>query len=222
MKCDDATRDRRRTPHTPRFRRLCLTSAIVFLYAIAIAGCTQKKCVCVETSGGTGRMCSKEDRASLESVEAPSFPISGTVDCFAQMPATTDAVSYKQGETVNVIVMIRTLGDCNWHIWATVPEEVDHTATKIERETNGDVPLTKQGQKWLESPEDFYRQCYDQPRICGSIVLSSEVQMCRRLQLNELFDLSTPGTYSVTLVRNTRHDELSTIRSNVISFTITP
>jgi hypothetical protein len=200
--------------------RDCLAIVIVLFAILMLFGCTRP--ICVEMPCGPGRMCSMEDRTLVESVKAPTFPISGTTGCAAQLLATMEHPSYAQNESVIAIVMVRTLGDCSWPLWESAPFEVDYAATQIVREVDGNVPLTEQGQMWLESPEDVYSQCYDQPRICGSRVLSSEIQMCQRLQLNKLFDLSVPGTYSMTMVRNNRHDELNVMYSNVISFTITP
>lgn len=205
---------------TQLYRRSCLAIAIVLFAILMICGCNRP--ICVEVPCEQGRMCGMEERTLVESVKAPTFPISGTADCTAQLLVTMEHLSYTQNEPVTAIAMVKTLGDCSWPLWISVPDEVDYVATQIVREVDGNVSLTEQGQMWLESPEDVYSQCYDQPRICGSRVLSSEIKMCRRLQLNKLFDLSTPGTYSMTMVRNNRHNELNLIYSNVISFTITP
>ncbi|MBN2001964.1 MAG: hypothetical protein JXA21_01300 [Anaerolineae bacterium] len=81
-----------------------------------------------------------------------------------------------------------------------------------------------EAQEWLDSPDKLIDFCKYSPRLyCGSTLLSPERQsICWRLPLNDLFDLSVPGVYSVTLTRSNFSDPPNLFSGNPISFTITP
>jgi hypothetical protein len=125
-----------------------------------------------------------------------------------------DMTEYYLGDYITLITMLKVQNNCAVPIVNTHPMRDFHPIV-ITNETNKNVPLTEEGQKlkkWAESGEGDKN---------SPSVLTKEKGYCMRLPIDEWFELSAPGTYTLTLVRRINIPPYE-VPGNTITFTRVP
>jgi hypothetical protein len=197
--------------------------ALVILSLFLVTACNKQKQVCsTEETGGwwqrpeTERwpVCSDEDRVAAGQMAAPLVPIPDSPGCTAQLLVKPDKAAYEPGEYITIVALLRVHGDCTWHIQSTFPM-VDFRPIVITDEMGESVPLTdvgRRGENYMVDGEGNWH----------SLWLNEEKSSCQRLPIDEWFDLSASGTYTVTLVRLNLVDEPQHVPGNTVTFTRLP
>jgi hypothetical protein len=147
------------------------------------------------------------------SVTGCEWDQAGPVTDNLQLLACTERRSYKQGETVALLVRVKNHGVGEIAIVTSSPNTMDYVFT-IHSTTS-----------WEVLPTEYFKN-----QKIGGVVLSASreqldagQELSDSIELSRLFRIETPGTYSVCVERvvpAASGSDFTRIRSNTVEFSV--
>ncbi len=157
----------------------------------------------------------------------PQVPIPDSPDCSVQLVVELNGRRYYSSEPVTVTATLVVHGACVWQTRETFPTRDFILLVDRTDQWGNVIPLADEETYW----ENFWLGWGDVPR-CVVRSVDAEHPYRQRFPLDlwfeyahtrsSMYDLSQPGTYTVTLVRLSRFAESGRIPGNAVTFTRIP
>jgi hypothetical protein len=187
------------------------------LFLILAAGCSSgSRCAPGEPAPKRRVYCTNEDHLTVTQVIAPYTLIPDSPGCTVQLLVRPDRTEYHSGDTITIITMLKLHGNCVLHIFKTDPMREFYPIV-ITNEKGENALLTEEGQRLKELAESGG---VETEGWVGD-KLTNEHNACARLAIDEWFDLSAPGIYTLTL-RHSLNQLSEGVVGNTVTFTRVP
>lgn len=159
-------------------------------------------------------MCSVEERLPVTQVPAPRVPVPGKPGCTVQLQISPDKALYDRGDLITVIARLNIRGDCTLNFIST-HVFFDYPPIEFVNQSGEPVPLTAEGQALSSRHMAFL----DMKK--GGAWSAEDESSCYRLPIDQWYELSAPGTYTLTLeyVGFVEMGGTGGVTSNPITFT---
>lgn len=135
--------------------------------------------------------CSDEHRRAAMQVSAPRITVPDFPSCTVQLQILPDKTQYGHGDPVTIIARFSVQGDCELHSITTYIFYQLHPIRFLDQ--SGEmVPVTKEWQEMMD-------------KVRGAVThvrhstLTADDQICYQLPIDQWYDLSAPGPYTLTL-----------------------